>query len=508
MLEWIMDIGMGLGQALSLTVFLAALLGVIVGVIIGVIPGLGPAVAISLAIPLTYSLGPLPAISFMLGIYKGGTYGGSISAILINTPGTPASAASVLDGYPLTQQGKSGKALNVALYASVIGDTVSVLLLCLLSLPLAYVASLFGPPELFSLLIFSLTIIAVLSGKCLLKGIISAAIGLALCMIGSDPILGNTRFSFDMLVLEDGLAVIPMVIGMFAIAEILKQVELKGDQQTEALLPPPRVPADAVFSWAEMKRCLPACLRGSAIGASIGALPGTGSTTAAFLSYGLTERSSKFPEEFGKGSIEGLAAAESGNNAVCGGALIPMLTLGIPGDVITAMLMSALMVHGIFVGPQVFTEQRVFVFGLFGMLLVSIFMLLFVGKAAIWGCRKLATTPSNIVMPIVLILCVFGSYATNYSTSDIWVMLFFGVIGYFMNRMSVPLPPLLIAFVIAPSMEQALRQSLLIAKGDFSIFVTKPISLAFLCLTAFVVYRIYRSTKKTEVECKASWSDD
>lgn len=496
MISWLSDLGSGVLQIFHIAVFLSALLGVVVGIVIGVIPGLGPAVAISLAIPLTYGFGPIVAISFMLGIYKGGTYGGSISAILINTPGTPAAAATVLDGYPMTRQGKAGKALDLALYASAFGDAFGILILCVVAQPLAAIALKFGPAELFALLLFALTIIATLAGQSLVKGFISAALGIVACTVGMDPVAGLPRFGFDLLVLDDGFPIIPMVIGLFAVAEIFAQIEQKVADSGGSLLPPPQRPDDNRISRAEFRRCLPVFLQSSVIGTAIGALPGTGSTTAAYLCYGMAQKRSRAPEEFGKGSIEGVAAAESGNNAVCGGALIPMLTLGIPGDVVTAILMGALMLHGIHVGPLVFQDHRVFVFSLFGMLLVSILMLLLVGKVAIRAFRQLGSMPQAVIMPIVMLLCVIGSYSTNYALSDIWMMLGFGVFGYVLNKLGIPLPPFIIAFILGPQWEQSMRLALLLSRGDFTTFVTSPIALGFILLALVFMVQIGRTAAR------------
>ena len=496
MIDWLADLGSGVSNVFALTVFLSALAGVALGIVIGVIPGFGPAVAISLAIPLSYNLGPLAAISLLLGIYKGGTYGGSISAIMINTPGTPASAASVLDGYPLARAGKSVKALHIALYGSVIGDAISIMALCVIAQPMAAIALKFGPTELFALLVFAMTIIAGLSGDSLLRGLIAAALGLAFATVGIDPMVGMPRFTFDQLFLDDGFPIIPMVIGLFAMTEVMTQAEKVVTRAGGALLPPPASRSDDTVSRAEFRRCLPVFLQSSAIGTGIGALPGTGSTTAAYLSYGAAKARSKHPEEFGKGSIEGLAAAESGNNAVVGGALIPMLTLGVPGDVVTAILMGALTVHGIHVGPLIFEQYRVFVFSLFGMLLVSVLMLLLVGRLAIVGCRRLATLPQSVVMPIVMLLCVIGAYSVNYAVNDVWIMLGFALLGYVMNKLHVPLPPFIIAFILGQQLEQSLRQALLLSRGDFSAFVTHPISLGFLALAVVFATFVVRSTRR------------
>lgn len=496
MIEWFMDLGMGMLHAMQPAVFAAAFIGVLIGCVIGVIPGLGPAVAMSLAIPLTFTLPASVAISLLLGIYKGGTYGGSISAILINTPGTPAAAATILDGYPLARQGKAGKALYMALYASVFGDALSIFILMAVAQPLASVALMFGPPELFALLLFALTVIGGLSGESLFKGFISACLGLMLATIGTDTITGDIRFTFSFLYFEDGLSIIPMIIGLFAISEVFQQMRGVGETQAGTLLPPPSCPDDNRVNRRELISSLPIFVQSSLIGVSIGALPGTGSTTAAYLSYGAAKRRSKHPELFGKGSLEGVAAAESGNNAVCGGALIPMLSLGIPGDVVTAILMGALTVHGIIVGPSIFVEHRAFMFTIFSMLLLSVFMLWLLGHAAIRSCRVLANLPQARIMPVVMILCVLGSFATNLSVNDIWLMLIMGLFGLLMNTFGIPIAPLVIGFVLAPKLEQSLRQALILSDGGYSIFLTRPISLFFLCLAALSVWQILRMSRK------------
>jgi len=497
MVEWLNDIAMGLSGAMEWGVFLAALIGVAIGIIIGVLPGLGPPVAISLAIPMTYSLDPLLGMAVMLGIYKGGTYGGSISAILINTPGTPAASATVIDGYALAKQGKAGKALDIALYASVFGDAFSIMLLCVIAQPIAAMACKFGPVELFSLLFFAMTIIAGLAGKSMAKGLISACLGLAFCMVGIDPVVGLPRFTFGATFLEAGINVIPLIVGLFAISEMMQQVatgiSLTGGMNIAGSS---RNPEDNHATLADIKRCLPVFFQGSCIGAAIGALPGTGAATAAFITYGVAKKRSKHPEEFGNGALEGVAAPEAGNNAVCGGALIPMLTLGIPGDVVTAVLMGALMLHGINAGPSVFTEHRVFVFTLFGMLLVSILMLLLLGKIAVRACRRLAELPQVYISTVVILLCIAGTYAVSSMISDVWLMLLFGVVGFALLQLDIPLPPFIIAFILAPKMEQSLRQALLISDGNPIVMLTHPISAFFLFLALFAIVRIILANKK------------
>lgn len=491
MVEWFGDICTGFLTALQFGVFMAAIIGVLVGIVIGVLPGLGPPVAISLAIPLTFSFEPIIGMAVILGIYKGGTYGGSISAILINTPGTPAASATVMDGFPLAKQGKAGKALDVALYASVFGDAFSIFLLCVIAQPIAAMAAKFGPTELFSLMLLAMTIISCLAGKNLYKGLIAACIGISVSFIGIDPVEGLPRFTFDILILENGLTIIPIIVGLFALSELMNQVTDKKSLLTgKNLSLSGENKEDNYVTRKDFKRIFPIFLQSSVIGSCIGALPGTGSAAAAFIGYGMAKKRSKNPEEFGKGSIEGVAAAESANNAVCGGALIPMLTLGIPGDDVTAILMSALMLHGINSGPTVFTEHRAFIFGVFGMLLVSIFMLLILGKIACKVCRKIVKLPQVYISTVVILLCVVGVYAVASLISDSWIMLIFGIIGFVLVKLNIPLPPFIIAFILAPKVEQTFRQSMLISGGDPIVFVNHPISAVLLAITAVIIIKI------------------
>ena len=396
----------------------------------------------------------------------------------------------------LAKQGKAGKALTTALYASVFGDAFGIMMLCVVAQPIARLALRFGPTELFSLLIFALTMIAALSGRSIAKGIIAALIGILLSAVGTDPMTSDVRYCFGLFQLEDGVAIIPMVIGLFAVSELLAQVERVHAGTEAALLPPPACPDDNRMNWREFRHCLPIFLRSSCIGVGIGALPGTGSTTAAFLSYGTTQRTSKRQDLFGKGSVEGLAAAESGNNAVCGGALVPMLTLGIPGDDITAILLGAMTIHGVNVGPLIFEEHRAFVYTLFGTLFISVFMLLLIGRFLIPLCRRFAHFPQGAIMPVVLLLCVIGSYGVQFSTFDCWVMLAFGLVGYVMGKAELPAPPMLIAFIVAPQLEFSFRQAMMLSRGQATVFFTHPISLGFLLLAAASLVQVARMLRK------------
>ena len=493
MMSWLGDLASGFSVLLNVPVMLAALGGVAIGVFVGAVPGLTVAVAVSLAIPITFAMEPVTALALLLGIFKGGIYGGSITAILINTPGTAAAAATVFDGYPMAQKGQAGKALLMALYASVFADAVGVIVLIAVAEPIARIAIKFGPAEIFSLMFFSLTIIAAVSGESLVKGIIAAAVGFMLSVVGQDPITGAMRFDFGMLEFQGGLALVPMLIGLFAASEIFVQWQQRSGNTEIRTVPRTGNPDDEIVTLAEFKHCLPIFLRASGIGVMIGALPGIGSTVSAFLSYADAKRRSKHPEMFGKGSIEGVAAAEAGNNAVVGASLVPLLTFGIPGDLIAAILLGALLIHGIPVGPTLFTQHREVVYSVFAVLLLSIVMLYVVGRIGIWFFRRITDIPQIYILPIVLVLCVVGTFAVNNSMFDVWVMIIFGVLGYLMRRTGVPLPPLLIAFVLAPQTENALRQSLILSHGSPEILVTRPISLFFLLAAGLAVYRIIRS---------------
>lgn len=490
MITWFADLGNGFFVLWNLNVMLSAAAGVAVGVFVGAVPGLTVAVAIALAIPVTFSMDPVTALALLLGIYKGGIYGGSISAILINTPGTAAAAATVFDGYPMARKGQAGKALNMALYASVFADAASMLVLIVVAEPIAQIALKFSPADVFSLLLFSLTVIAVVSGNSLLKGLIAAGVGFMLSIVGPDPITGGMRFDLGVLELQGGLSLVPMLIGLFAISEVFMQWEMKRTHTNLSAVPRTGNPLDEIVTWAELKLCMPTFLRATGIGVLIGALPGIGSTVSAFLSYGAARQRSKTPEEFGKGAIEGVAAAEAGNNAVVGAALIPLLTFGIPGDLITAILLGALLIHGIPVGPALFSDHRQFIFSIFAVLLLSVAILFVIGRVGIWVFRRLTDIPHSYIFSSVLILCVVGSFAVNNSLFDVWITAAFGVLGYGMRKSGFPLPPLLIAFVLGERTEIALRQALILSKGSFSVFVTQPISLGFLLLTLFAVYRL------------------
>jgi len=478
---------------LSVENILMIALGVVIGVVIGAIPGLTATMAVALALPFTFGMEPVTAILLLVGIYKGGMYGGSITAILIRPPGSPASASTLLDGYPMAQKGEAKKALSMALYASCIADFISNLSLIFLAGYLAKLALSFGPPEYFWLICFSLTIIISVSGDSVMKGLIAAALGVILALVGMDPVYGTERLTFDNYNLMDRINFIPLLIGLFAIPEILEFYLSRAREHIQTAV------SGADVTWQELKGSMRSIIRGSFIGVIIGAIPGTGATAASFISYSEARRNSPNRENFGKGEIEGVAAAEAGNNAVAGATMIPLLSLGIPGDVITAIILGAFMIHGLTPGPILFQENMNLIYALFCGIMLSSVVLFGTGKLAIRYFSRIADVPKQILFPIVLMFCIYGAYAVNNSTFDIAVMLVFGLVGFIFNRTGFASAPFLIGFILGPMLEDNFRRSLLISNNNFDVFVRGPIDWFFIALTVlslgFALHRYIQSLR-------------
>ncbi|MDX9957192.1 MAG: tripartite tricarboxylate transporter permease [Clostridia bacterium] len=489
-------IGNILANLLTLQNLLYINIGLAAGIVIGALPGLTATMGVALLLPLTYGLSPITGILLLLGVYCGGIYGGSITAILIKTPGTPASAATILDGYPLARQGRAGQALSMALIASTIAGLFSAMVLLLVAPQLARFALRIGPAEYFALAVFGLTIISSVSGKSIVKGLIMGVLGMLIATIGLDPVGGFDRLTFGFRNLMGGISLIPAMIGLFAISEILEKartvnldMEIVGEFQNQKL------PKGSIL--ASMKTII----KSSAIGTFIGAVPGTGAAIASFLSYNEAKRSSKTPEKFGTGHLEGVAAAEAGNNGVTGATMIPLLTLGIPGDTVTAIMLGALMLHGITPGPQLFVRQKEWVYAIMlGLLVVNLFMYI-QGKFFIKAFINVTKVPVKIMIPALFILCVIGSFAVNNTIFDVGVMLAFGAFAYFLNRLDFPTTPMVIAIILGPMAESNLRRALTISDGNYMTFITRPISALFLAVSVltFLVPIIKRivSRKKT-----------
>jgi putative tricarboxylic transport membrane protein len=475
----------GFGDAFTLWNLLFVIFGVVIGQFVGAVPGIGPVMAMAIAIPFTFGLDPLPAIAFLIGVNKGGLVGGAIPAVLINTPGTPDAAATALDGYPLTQQGKPLKATKMALFSSITGDTFSDLVLITVSAPLAILALRMGPVEVFALVMLAFSVLAGLIGTSVPKGIIAAALGLMVATIGADPEHYTPRFIFGDYRLYDGFPLVSVAIGMLAISEILRRLSTRQGRVTAAVqIVDTGNPDDSRVSWAEYWSCRYVMLRGAVIGTILGALPGIGSTAAAFMSYAATRSASKDPDSFGKGNIQGIAAAESANSAVVGANLIPLLTLGIPGSVGAALIISAFMIHGIQPGPLLFQDQGRLIYGLFGAMIMSNFVNLWVGQLGLRMWVKVVSAPESLIFASALLLCIVGVSMATGGLFGVAVMLGFAVLGYLMTSFGFPIVIFIIAFFLGPRFEISISQSLALMNGDLSRLVDYPIAIVLLVLSA------------------------
>lgn len=479
---------LSLEAALDPTALLANFVGVALGLIFGILPGLTAVMGIALLIPLTFGFPPVVAFSALLGMYVGAIYAGSITAILVGTPGTAAAAATMLEGPQFTARGESIKALDMTTVASFVGGIFSCIVLTSVAPALASFALDFSAPEYFSLGIFGLTIVASLSEGALLKGAISALIGLLIAMIGLDPITGDLRMTFGSMNLMSEVALIPALVGLYALSQVLITLEsvFKGTRLDSAKISNERL------KLSDYWMCKKALILGSVIGTFIGIIPATGSGTASFAAYSEAKRHSKNKEQFGKGSLEGLAATESSNSAVTGGALIPLLTLGVPGDVVTAVMLGALMVQGMSPGPLLFQEQGTLVYSIFVALFISNIFMLILGMKAVRLFAKVVQIPGGILMPIVITLCVVGGYALNNSNFDLLVLLVFGGMGYIMAKASMPVAPLLLAMILSDIIETNLRRALDISNNDYSVFFTRPICAFFLFISAVILLNLLR----------------
>lgn len=473
-------------------------LGTAIGIVIGAIPGLSATMAVALALPFTFAMTPVAAMLLLVGIYKGGIFGGSATAILIKSPGTPASAATVLDGYPLARKGRGRAALEMALYASVIADFISNLSLLIFAGMLAKLASQFGPPQYFWLIVFSLTVVISVSGESLLKGLASAAIGLLISAVGLDILHGTQRMTFGYAALFDGVALVPFIIGLFAIPEVMAYYAERGGRRLDVT-----PTAGPRLMLAELRQSLVTIIKGSLIGVVIGALPGTGSTAAAFVSYGEARRSSPRGHHFGTGELEGVAASESGNNGVAGASMIPLLTLGIPGDTVTAVMLGAFLIHGMTPGPLLFQDHLPFIYALFISIMFSSLVLLALGQLAIRGGSWIATVPRHLLVPLILLLCIVGSFAVNNSFFDVGVMAAAGILGFLFTSGGIPLAPCVIGLVLGNLLEDNFRRTMLLGRGEFGLFFAHPVCWVFMALTllsvGFGLYQQWRPRRPRDI---------
>jgi putative tricarboxylic transport membrane protein len=502
------SIGYALQLIFTWQTVLAIFFGAFLGIFVGAIPGLTGVMTIALVLPFTLFVSPWVGIPLLVSIYKSSMYGGSISAILIRTPGNPAAAMTAIDGHALKQKGQAKKALQAALYFSFGADFFSDMVLITVAPILALVALKFGPPEFFLLIVFSLIIISFVAGKSMVKGLIAAALGLLFGAIGLDPITSGPRLCFGNVDLMAGLEFMPLLIGLFAISECIFQIEGYFSRKRY-----PRKTASETskedsgiiqskerLTFKEMRGYVKTWFRSAAIGTIIGVFPGVGGSVAPFVAYNAEQRRSKHPERLGTGAMEGVIASESANNAVCGANLIPLLTLGIPGDVTAAMLMGALMVHGLMPGPLLFKETPHVIYAIYASLLLANFVYLLVGSFYIKIAIQVTRVSTQVLVPIIIVLCIAGSYAFNRSFFDVKVMIIFGLVGYAMRKLDYSLPSFLIAFILSPMLETSFRRSLLLSDGSMAIFLQRPVSMILVVLlVAFILRSLIvgvRSLKK------------
>jgi putative tricarboxylic transport membrane protein len=473
---------LGFQVATSVQNLLFCFIGVLIGTLIGVLPGIGPTTGIAILIPVTFGMSATTAIITLAGIYYGAMYGGSTTSILINLPGESASVMTMLDGYQMAKKGRPGPALGMAALASFIAGTFAIIMLTLIAPPLARFAVSFGPPEYFALTFMGLTLVSALGGDKPLKAYISAVIGLLVACVGIDAISGVARFTFDNMNLLDGVGFIGMAIGLFAVSEILVNLE----EEIKQVFSDAKLGFLSLFPTVQdWKDSFGALWRGSLLGFFIGTLPGSGATLCSFIAYAVEKKVSKHPEKFGTGVIEGVAAPEGANNAAAGGAMVPLLTLGIPSGGATAIMLGALMIHGLRPGPLLFSSNPEFVWGLIASMYIGNVFLIVLNMPMIGLWVKLLKVPYKVLMPLILTISATGIFATDNNVFDMWVMFFFGIVGYVMRKLDFPAAPMVLALVIGRLVEMSLRQSLTISHGSIAIFFTRPIS-AVLTIVALI----------------------
>jgi putative tricarboxylic transport membrane protein len=468
-------------------------IGVFLGTLIGVLPGIGPSGTIAILLPVTFKLSPVSSIILLAGIYYGAMYGGSTTSILVNIPGEAASVVTCLDGYQMARKGRAGPALGIAAFGSFIAGTLSVVGLMFLSYHLSKFALAFGPPEYFALIILGMTLLTYLAQKSLVKALIMAVFGFLLSFVGIDMITGKPRYTFGIPALMDGVGILPIAMGLFGVAEVLLNMAAPEERvifntKLRNLLP----------NWQDWKDSFGAIFRGTFIGFFLGIIPGGSAVLASFTSYAIEKRCSKHPERFGQGAIEGVAAPESANNSAFGGGLIPLFGLGIPPTVVSALLFSALMIHGIQPGPFLIPEHPDVFWGLVASMYLGNVMLLIINVPMIGLLVQVLKIPQWILLPFILLFCILGSFAINNSFFDVGLMMLFGVLGYLLKKFDYEPAPLILAFILGPILEQSLRQSLKLSRGSFLIFFTRPVSAALLIAAAalLVSYFFFKKQRK------------
>lgn len=481
-MDVIANLAHGFGVAFEPTNLMFCFIGVLVGTLIGVLPGIGPLGAIALLLPSTFYIPPESALIMLAGIYYGAMYGGSTTSILVNIPGEAASVVTCIDGHQMALQGRAGPALGIAAFGSFIGGTITVLLLAFIAPPLARFALRFGPPEYFSLMVLGLTVLVYLANGPVLKALMMAAFGMVLGIIGTDVISGRSRLTFGFFELDDGIGIIPVVMGLFGISEVLINVEKKIDRSIAAVSLKGLLP-----SLQDWKESLGPIFRGTFLGFFLGILPGGGSIISSFASYAMEKKIARHPEKFGHGAIAGVAGPETANNAATGGAFIPLLTIGIPNNAVMALMLGAMVIHGLQPGPLIMKEQPALFWGTIASMYIGNGMLLLLNLPLIGIWIKVLKVPYTILFPFIILFCLIGVYGVNYSQLEIWIMLTFGVFGYVMRKLGYEMAPLVLALILGPMFESSLRQSLIIFDGNMMVFFTRPISATFLIVSMLLL---------------------
>ncbi len=483
------------GSGNFLTIIFVVALGLLIGLFVGALPGLTTLMAMAIVLPISFFMDPLVGIPFLIGVYKGGIFGGSIPAILVSLPGTGASVATTFDGPPLTKQGKGRKALETALFSSVIADFSSDIVTILLIGPIALIALLIGPPELAAILFLSILIISSTSNGSVGKNMIMLAVGLLIAMIGQDPIAALSRFTFDVFELRAGIPLLPMLIGLFAIPEILINIESKAKQFVQSKL---NIKKEQRLTWKEFLALRKTIFRSTMIGTTIGMIPGVGQVVAAFVGYAAAKNASPNPEKFGKGELEGIAAPEAANNAVNGPTLVPLLTLGIPGDNVTAILLGAFVAHGLRPGPQLMTEQGSIVFAILLCMLLANVLFLILGYFTMPLFSKVVSIKKSYLLPLTIVFAFAGSFVFRHNPADLYFLLFFGIFGYILKKLEFDVTPLVMAFILAPSLEYAFGQTL--SLGDDSLIkyllLERPIAALIICATPIITWKLWKRSKR------------
>ncbi|MGH7772605.1 MAG: tripartite tricarboxylate transporter permease [Candidatus Binatia bacterium] len=479
------NLWLGFQVALLPSNLLFCLIGVTVGTVVGILPGIGTTAAVSILLPLTFQMDPTSGIIMLAGIYYGTKYGGSTTSILVNTPGESSSVVTCIDGYQMALQGRAGPALGIAAIASFIAGTLGLIGLVLLGPLLTAVALSFGPPEYFALMVMGLTTVAFLAGRSMVKALLTAAVGLLLATVGFDIFSGSLRFTFGRSELMDGISFITVATGLFAVGEVLVNVG-KPSSQEEIFRVPTRF-RELLPTWQAMRACCGAFLRGTLIGFIVGVLPGAGASVSSFISYGIEKRYSRHPERFGKGAIEGVAGPEGANNADTAGAMVPMLSLGLPGSGGTAVLLGALILYGIQPGPLLFKEHPKLVWGLIASMYVGNVMLLILNLPLVPLFASILRIPYRFLYPLILGFCAVGVYSVRQSVADLWLLSLFGLLGYLFRIYDFPPAPMVLGLVLGPLIERALRQSMVLSHGDPTIFFTRPIAAVLMIISILLL---------------------